>query len=345
MKNTSQTIRTTRIGFWSPYLHSKRGNSTTARRIVTGLRQTGFSVEVYAYEEDEWTPQIQTRMDSCDLFHILHFDRFAKWMQKKNVELTKPYIVTSGGTDVNEKMENPISKDLLLNASAITVFTDDAKDKVTGAYPQLDGRVEVVPQSFWLPEDGDFNDIDLHEGYPKMLLPSGVRKVKDVLYVMDEIESLTKEYPELRFVIAGEPLEKEEVEHVKVYEDKNSWFTYVGSLPLASMTSVYKWADMVLNTSVSEGQPLSLMEAMYYGKPVIARRNGGNESLITDGSNGFLFTDPPQFKRQLLKLMNSKELYAQMAEKGRERIANDFSLKKEIQHYQGIYQSIRGDHL
>ncbi len=284
-------------------------------------------------------------MEGCDLFHVLHFDRFSKWMQKKDFELTKPYVVTSGGTDVNEKMENPISKDLLLNASVITVFTDEARVKVVDTYPELKDRVEVVPQSFWVPEDGDSGDIDLPVGYPKILVPSGIRKVKDVLYVVNEVEMLTKMYPELQFVITGEPLDKEEVKIVKAYENDYSWFTYAGSVPLVSMSNVYKWADVVLNTSISEGQPLALMEAMYYGIPILARKNAGNESLIIDGRNGFLFTDPPQFKRQLLQLMNDENLYDRISKKGRERIANDFTLTKEIQRYQKIYESIRGEQL
>ncbi|MGP4079729.1 glycosyltransferase family 4 protein [Pseudalkalibacillus sp. R45] len=345
MRNTSQTTNETKIGFLSPYLHSQRGNSITARRIVQGLRELGFPVEVFAYEEENWAQAAQEKMESCDLFHILHFDRFSKWMQQERVSLEKPYIVTSGGTDVNEKMDHPISKDLLLNASFITVFTVEAAEKVIATYPELRDRVEVVPQSIWIPEKKESLDIHLPNGRPRILLPSGIRKVKDVFYVMDEVESLTLNYPDLEFVIAGEPLEKEETDLVRHYENKHPWFRYIGSVPFASMSALYEWADVVINTSKSEGQPIALMEALYHGKPVIARKNSGNESLIDHGNNGFIFENPTQFKGQFLQLIKDENLYEQLSKKGRDRMLNEFSLEKEMQQYQVLYQSIRGEQL
>ncbi|WP_261133736.1 glycosyltransferase family 4 protein [Bacillus sp. Marseille-Q3570] len=342
MRNISQTINETKIGFWTPYLHSQRGNSITARRIVEGLRKLGFTVEVFAYDEEEWDRAVQEKMESCDLFHILHFNRFSKWREQQKVCIERPYIVTSGGTDVNEKMDHPISKDLLLNASFITVFTAGAAEKVIETYPELRDRVEVVPQSVWVPERKEALYLELPDGRPRILLPSGIRKVKDVFYVMDVVESLTNDYPDLEFVIAGEPLEQKETEQVRNFEKKHPWFTYIGSVPFASMADLYEWADVVINTSISEGQPIALMEALYHGKPVIARKNAGNESLIDHGNNGFIFENPTQFKRQFLQMINDGNLYEQLSKKGRERMLNEFSHEKEMQQYQAIYQSIRG---
>jgi glycosyltransferase involved in cell wall biosynthesis len=52
-------------------------------------------------------------------------------------------------------------------------------------------------------------------------------------------------------------------------------------------------ADVVLNTSVSEGQSGALLEAMAAGAvPVVARANEGNASLVVHGVTGLLFGPP-----------------------------------------------------
>lgn len=329
-----------KIGFWTPYLYSHRGNTTTARRIVSGLREEGQQVEIFAYEEETWTEDAFDRMTSCDLYHILHFDRFSSWMRRHDFELDKVYIVTSGGTDVNEHMEMPASKMLLDEAGGITVFTDDAARKVLSVYPEFVDKLHVIPQSVYIPDHPERPDVDLKRGTPNVLLPAGLRGVKDVFHVMDTIKSLKRKYPHLRFMIVGEALEKHVSVQVEQFEQKNSWFQYAGSIPLEQMAYVYKWADIVLNTSVSEGQPIALMEAMYYGVPVIARENGGNESLVRHEENGFIYNDMSSFEQAFIRLMEEPDEYMKLSERGRKTMEEEYPLCKEIRQYTKIYRNL-----
>jgi glycosyltransferase involved in cell wall biosynthesis len=51
--------------------------------------------------------------------------------------------------------------------------------------------------------------------------------------------------------------------------------------------------DVLLNTSISEGIPVSMMEAMSFGIPCIGTNVGGVSEIITDGQNGFLLPANP----------------------------------------------------
>ena len=55
------------------------------------------------------------------------------------------------------------------------------------------------------------------------------------------------------------------------------------------LDALYREADLVVLTSVSEGIPLTLMEAMALGRPVIAPAITGIPELVLDGKTGFLY--------------------------------------------------------
>ena len=51
----------------------------------------------------------------------------------------------------------------------------------------------------------------------------------------------------------------------------------------------YKFSDYVVSASEFEGLPFNILEALYYGKPVIASNVKGHKDLISDGVNGYLY--------------------------------------------------------
>jgi colanic acid/amylovoran biosynthesis glycosyltransferase len=94
-------------------------------------------------------------------------------------------------------------------------------------------------------------------------------------------------------------------------------------------------ADVVVAPSVpmrsgkQEGIPVTLMEAMASGIPVVASRLGGIPELISDEQTGLLVApgDPAGLADALGRLQASPELRRRLAEAGRERVLRDFELR------------------
>lgn len=332
--------------FLTPYFHQGRGNATTAKRIVEGLKLNEVQTNVIAYDEEPFPSE---KIDSSQLVHVLHFRRFAEWLEVNNFSMEPPYIITSGGTDVNidifKQEHSEKIGTVLENAAAITVFSEDAKQKLHSVYSDLEDKIQIIKQSVWFPEsiqrDAE-NTIKLPKLGPNIVLPAGLRAVKDVLFVLPALVELRKRFSNLTFTIIGAPLEESVLGAVRSEMNKHSWIHYYEEVPLEEMEGIYKQSDMVINTSLSEGQSSALLEAMFVGKPVVARNNGGNRSIIQHEETGFLFDDVGDFYRHLDRLLTDENLNQTICKKAQDYVMEAHSLQKEIESYINLYQQVLG---
>jgi glycosyltransferase involved in cell wall biosynthesis len=329
--------------FFTPYFHQNRGNSTTARRIQHGLTKENISVCVYAYEEEDFTPWVLEQMENADVFHILQFARFEKWSSKHNIVLNKPYIVTSGGTDINHslKEDEKTYAPLLHNAKKFTVFTDKAKESLVNEHSLPQEFIQVVPQSVYLPEKVNDEKIKLPDGFPRILLPAGLRRVKDVLYAIPALVKLRVEYPNMVFLILGANLDEAVYDEVKDTAEEFEWLYYMPEIDLSRMKEVYDWADIVINTSITEGQPTSLLEAMSVHKPVVARDNTGNTSIINHKVNGMIFRDINGLYDSLKQLVLDRALSQKLIQNGYQTIIENHKIEKEMRSFISLYKTIK----
>jgi len=330
------------LSFLTPYYKQGRGNATTARRIMTGLGQTQINPKVVAYDEQSFSRDLIETIENSDILHVLHFRRFAEWLETNEYQVEKPYVITSGGTDVNIDIFNRDYKEkigqVLRNAAAITVFSDDAKHKLAEVYPEVTEKVHIVKQSVWFTSMVSSDSTVRFAGVgPNILLPAGLRTVKDVLFVLPALVKLKKQFPTLTFTILGAPLEKSVVKAVIQAQEKFSWVNYFEEVPLEEMEGVYLQSDIIINTSLSEGQSSALLEAMFLGKPVVARNNGGNQSIVTHGKTGLLFENVNEFYEQIKLLLTKDEIKEGIALNGRKYVEKHHSLNEEVESYLNLY--------
>lgn len=83
-------------------------------------------------------------------------------------------------------------------------------------------------------------------------------------------------------------------------------YDITGTLPNREIMALLKklYADCFVNVSENEGLPLSIMEAMSFGIPVIATNVGGTGEIVNHGQNGFLL-DKDYSDEQLADLLRS----------------------------------------
>jgi glycosyltransferase involved in cell wall biosynthesis len=146
-----------------------------------------------------------------------------------------------------------------------------------------------------------------------LLFLSRIEKSKGVYMALDTFKLLQDTLIDTKFnlVIAGDG---SELENVRKYIDKCNIenVTTTGFIDGAVKHSVYKNAHLCLfPSSYGEGLPLSVLEAMLYGLPVIARPVGGLPDVIKEGLNGYLIdsSDPSDYIERISMLLFNRQLY------------------------------------
>lgn len=106
--------------------------------------------------------------------------------------------------------------------------------------------------------------------------------------------------------------------------------------------AILKASDIFVLSSRWEGMPLTVIEAMLAGLPVIATRVGGVPELVEEGITGLLVPpwDTRALGNALEQLINSAEMRQRMGELGRQRALQQFTVDRMISPMRALYHEL-----
>jgi glycosyltransferase involved in cell wall biosynthesis len=100
--------------------------------------------------------------------------------------------------------------------------------------------------------------------------------------------------------------------------------------------------DLFVQSSVTEGISLTLLEAMSAGLPVVATDVGGNREVVVDGVTGFLVParDASALAERICTLLGDPPLARRLGEAGQARVREMFSIERMVKEYHGVYRGV-----
>jgi trehalose synthase len=102
------------------------------------------------------------------------------------------------------------------------------------------------------------------------------------------------------------------------------------------VNALQRKAEVVVQKSLAEGFGLTVAEAMWKGRPVVASRIGGIQDQIEDGRTGLLISDPrdlAEYGAAVRSLLDDPERAARMGAAARERVRDYFLGPRHLMQY------------
>lgn len=170
----------------------------------------------------------------------------------------------------------------------------------------------------------------------------GYRKGHDVL--VRAMAQLVGDVPRLRCWIAGalehEPATVELVREAIVEHGLEDVVHLLGRR--RDVADLLHAADVFVLSSRQEGFPITILEAMAAGKPIVATDVGGCAEAVVHGETGLIVPpeDPEALAEALASLLADPELAGRMGAAGRERVLREFTVDRMVEQHLALYEEI-----
>jgi len=323
------------------------GNAVTVERIAKGLREGGALCRILQVQRDHGNgiPEEISAFGPRVIHNFHAFKSGPLGLAIKKRLFPVPMITTLTGTDLNLDIHDPKKRDsireVLAHSEAITVFNQPARD-ILQAFGIPSDKVRVIHQSVSLPPQ-QFKDyrslLKIPPDAMVFLLIGAIRGVKAFGVAVEVLKEVKAGRSDLHLLIAGPVVEQEEFAGIKRLIEGSRWISYLGEVPRENIESLFLAAEVVVNTSLSESEPNSILEALNFGKIVIARDIPGNSSLIKTGETGFAFQNSAKLKDMIVHVLDNYEKLGQMKGKAK-KLAAVYSYEREKAAYLELYRGL-----
>ncbi len=198
----------------------------------------------------------------------------------------------------------------------------------------------VDAQKFINATTADFSQFDIPPESKTVIVVGRLDPQKNPQIILDVAHRLIEEEPHLHFLFVGDGILKEELMNAVVQQNLNTHVHFAGSRE--DVPALLKGADCFVLSSLWEGMPNALLEAMATGLPVIATRVEGTAELIEDGLNGLLI-EPDSVEELILALqsiLKDQTASTAMGKMAQQTVVEGFTWDAVLSSHEEIYHSL-----
>lgn len=162
---------------------------------------------------------------------------------------------------------------------------------------------------------------------------------KNLKLLVNAFVELKREYPEAKLWLVGEGGRRKKIEayvREKGVEDDTTFFGYI---PNEDLPQFYRGSDVFVLSSKTENHPISLMEAMSCGRPVVAPEIGWIPKMVDDGVDGLTVSpgEPKSLSSALIEGLENGEL---LGDNARQKAAREFSWDTRAGNLLSIFRQV-----
>jgi L-malate glycosyltransferase len=323
------------------------------------LRRDGFSVHVLGRRSGlDWRCSYRLtqllRQEKVDVIHAHQYTPFFYSMAARLLYRRPSVIFTEHGRhfpDYPRRKRMVVNRLLLGRRDRVVGVGQAVRQALIANEGMRTDRVTVIYNGIDLKpfvEGGDADRAAVRQEMGVGVDDLVVLQVARLDYLKDHATALrtlghvVRQRPNARLVLVGEGPERAKIEELIRQGRLEANVRLLGLRK--DIGRLLHAADVFLLTSISEGIPLTLIEAMAARLPVVATRVGGVGEIVEDGDTGLLAPsgDDAALAAHVLQLGADPEQRLRMGERGRQRARAMFSESRMHANYLRLYEELLG---
>ena len=327
--------------------------------IGTRLQEDGFIVE-HLHRQPGIDRGCATRLrqfadrEGAEILHAHQCTPFFQAMLSRGLTGRRPVVFTEHGRhfpDTPSRKRAIVNRMLLKRCDRLFGCGAAVRQALIDNEGLPESRVEVIYNGVDLkalgkPTPGARDRIRAEFGYSAndfvAVQVARLHELKDHQTALKAVDEARHSIPGLRLLLAGDGDQRSAIEQTIRERGLERTVTLAGTRKdIADLLSA---SDVFLMSSISEGIPLTVIEAMAARRPVVSTAVGGLPELVEHGVSGMLASsgDASSLAASLVQLYQNADLRNQMAEVAASRAQEKFSLQGMLNSYRDVYHDVLG---
>lgn len=335
---TPRGLHGLRIGLIGPLPPPSGGMANQTRQLAELLTAAGakvMTVQLNAPYQPAWiggVPVLRSvfrlvpylfklwrNAGQADLFHIMANSGWAWHL----FAAPAVWVARSRGVPVVVNYRGGEAAEFLSKSASLVRFTM----RQTRALVVPSGFLQGVFASFDMPASIVPNIIDLSRfhardpvrmGAPHLVVARNLEPIYDNVTAIRAFQIVQAKFPQALLTIAGSGPESQRLRQMVQDMGLAQAVHFAGRLERDAMAALYRSADIMVNPSLADNMPNSILEAWASGVPVVSTNVGGIPHLARHGVNASLVppSDPSAMAQECITLLSDAVLWQQRAQSG-----------------------------
>ena len=320
-----------------------RGTAGTVRRYREGLQRRGHLCECFGETAEGGLKQSLEGTIGRFKPDIVHAHDASR-MGLQLLGLHTPWVISVSGPDLHHDMleegRGPLVCEVFRRAHRVLVPSRETGALVEERVPEAVGKIDVVPRSaVRMKTEG--TDLRRSLGIPTkrflILLAGGLHPIKAQHRALSLVRVLRASGADVEMIIIGPEQDADYARELKRMAELEPGVRVLPALSQDRMGAAYMDADVVLNTSLSEGMSSVLLEAGILGRTLVAADVPGNRELVRHNETGLLFRDEESMAKDVLALYRNRAAAGTLGVRVREDLKRRFGGDQELDSLLSAY--------
>ena len=190
-------------------------------------------------------------------------------------------------------------------------------------------------------------EVNLIDGSPTLLTLARLEKRKGHKNILQVISKLKDQYPNIRYIIAGEGEEKSYLKSLVNTLNIAKNVNFIGSVTDAQKKYIFNKTDLMVMPTLDETNRLSIegfgiayIEASLFGIPSIASNVGGTKEAVLHNKTGLILDNLNDLENNICELIENKEKRKLLGENAKNRAQNEFNWNNQVKKYLNLISNL-----